>query len=163
MVRKLVAVSLVLALVAGCGGSDDDPVSPQPDQSVPEDPTADGESESSDGPELLCTNPGPTTIEPGESVQGNNEGWTNCYTLETTGGTLTFELTGLSDNLSLRVGYDDIETLQYLIGEVWDSTNDGNVDEQVVIEAAEPGIYFIAVGPGAFQNSSDYTLTVTEG
>jgi len=73
---------------------------------------------------------------------------------------VSFELSVLSNDLNLAVGYGFLVTLQYHIGEFWRPGEIGAVDEVLIIEDPKPGPYFISVGIGGSKKSSPFTLGV---
>lgn len=79
---------------------------------------------------------------------------------------VTFELTGLSENLDLYVGYPDMETVQNGGFTFWFSDNDGTADEVAIAmpgleDHVNPGSYYIEVSSPDGRGVSDFTLTVT--
>jgi hypothetical protein len=168
MSTRMIAISLVMAvIIAACGSGDDEGQATVPDDtSSPANVTTtqtEAAAASSSGP--VCENPPPTTMDFGATVAGENgaDAYTVCYQVEVSGdiGTLIIELTGLSDDLNVGVGYGDIETVQYNTGEYWSSSEFETGDESVVIDDPAAGTYFIKIGPGTSKNISPYTLTVT--
>lgn len=109
---------------------------------------------------VVCHVPEPTPIPLGESINGEVLGWDECFTVEVPAGATTFtvELTGLTDQLNLTVGYSDPETVLYNTGAFWASREDDLADESVVIENPEPGTYYINVAVGTYRNESPFTL-----
>jgi hypothetical protein len=167
MSTRMIAISMVMAvIIAACGSGDD-----EGQATVPDDPSspasvtttqADAAAAPSSG--LICEDPPPTAMDFGVAVAGENgaDAYTVCYQVEVSGdiGTLIIELTGLSDDLNVGVGYGDIETVQYNTGEYWSSSEFETGDESVVIDDPAAGTYFIKIGPGTSKNISAYTLTV---
>ncbi len=144
-----VALALLVLLLVSCG--DDD----EPDTAMTEGPTvaADGSDQQSAATApseraLNCQSPEPidialetpvnSVVEQGEP--GSRINTTVCYRLEAPSGVtqLSFHLTGLSADLALGVGYDDIRSVQFLIGDYWNSPEAGLADEAVIIEGARP-------------------------
>jgi hypothetical protein len=165
--KAFTSVSLATALLtlASCGGDTDlaetkptsqDTGTGQQDQSQ-EQETEDTEAAST----IPCDDPPPSEIALDTSVTSEVDGFDQCFQLEVPSDltSLTIEVTGLTSPLNLFVGYDDVETIQFHIGELWQSTEEDIADEFVTIENPKAGIYYINVAVGAIQNSSPFTLT----
>jgi hypothetical protein len=89
--------------------------------------------------------------------------YARCFAIEAPAGTatLTFELTGLVDDLNLAVGFGSVEAVQFPgTGPYWRSGETGVSDEIVTIEAPEAGNYYAVVSSGTYRNESPFTLTV---
>jgi hypothetical protein len=88
--------------------------------------------------------------------------WSRCYWVEVPDGleTLTFELTGLTDDLDLNVGYPYLVTMQYHTGEFWQSVESDTSDEMVVIEAPKAGTYLVRAQVHGPKVPSPFTLRV---
>jgi hypothetical protein len=114
---------------------------------------------------VVCQVPEPTPIAVGDSVEGQIDGFDQCFVVDVPpGGTrLTITLTGLSDEINLVVGYNDPDTILFRTGDVWSSSEPGTADEQVTIEGPQGGTYFVDVAVGTVRNVSPFTLTVTAG
>jgi hypothetical protein len=165
---RMIAISMVMAAtIAACGSGDGEGQATVPDDtSSPANVTTTQTEAAAPSPSgLICENPPPTAMDFGATVASENgtDAYTVCYQVEVSGGigTLTIELTGLSDDLNVGVGYGDIETVQYNTGEYWSSSEFETGDESVVIDDPAAGTYFIKIGPGTSKNVSAYTLTVT--
>mgnify|MGYP002622844430 CR=1 FL=1 len=84
-----------------------------------------------------------------------------CVNVPAGTGSVAIELSGLSADLDLYVGYGDIASVQGVDltqGETydWQSNDFGTVDERVTINNPQPGVYYIEVvsyegQPSAFQ------------
>lgn len=117
----------------------------------------------------ICEDPAPVSIEIGSSVSDEIVDpprpveYARCFTIETPAGTatLTFELTGLVDDLSLAVGFGSAEAVQTPgSAPYWRSAETGVSDKTVTIEAPEAGTYYAVVSSGTYRNESPFTLTV---
>lgn len=148
----------------GSNGSTDGSTDDEPDDGD------DDDSDVPDGVRLLCDVNAPVEVDlhsttDGEIVESDDTGdYTHCYVVEVPAGTaeLTVEISGLSGNLGLGVAYPDLDALRYQTEGYWRGPGDvGTADETAVIDAPEAGTYFIAVGPGEYQDVSTYTLTVS--
>ena len=166
------AAALVLA---SCGGDDDSAAADRESQ-----PTATTAQQSSDTtapsstaaasgePALICDDPPPAAIALGSTttdeiaIATNPSDYARCFSVEVPAGAseLTFELAGLTDDLAMLVGYDDVETVQFNIGDFWRASESGTADEVIVIEQPQAGTYYITVSSGTFRNESPFTLTV---
>lgn len=118
--------------------------------------------EEGETPALVCEDPPPAEVAFGSTTDSDLPGEARCFSVQVPEGlsSITFDLTGLTDSLNLFVGYDDIETLQYHIGEFWQSVEDGAADEIVVIENPKSGLYYVKVSPATFRNESPFTLSI---
>jgi trypsin len=69
------------------------------------------------------------------------------YCVEVPAGTggVTIDLTGMSADLDLYVGFGSIESVLGLDAWEWSSAAGGTADEQVVINQPDPGVYYIEV------------------
>jgi hypothetical protein len=136
----------------------EDAVEPEP----PPAPTS--EPEAAPGPALLCEDHTVEELGLGESIESSIDDpvWTRCFWVEIPEGlsSATFELSGVSADLTLGVGYGFVVTLQYNIAEFWRSGEAELSDEIVVIENPAPGPYFLAVGPGGLRTQAQFTLGV---
>ncbi len=178
ILTALIAAGVLL--LTACGG-DDGPGSASGDGSsedagaLTDDGSGDEGDEGDDtaapdGVRLLCDVNAPVEVDldsttDGEIVESDDPGdYTHCYVVEVPEGTgqLTVEITGLSDDLGVGVAHPDLDALRYQTGDYWRGAGEmGPVDEVVVIDGPAAGSYFIAVGPGTFQNESTYTLNIS--
>lgn len=161
----IVAAGLFLA---GCG-TGSDPSSPDAGDQVEEVQEDSVEAPSPEQPaapqsSLLCENPPPTELGLGDMFEGAIEDpiWTQCFWVEIPDGlsSVTFELSDLSADLNLSVGYGFLATLQYNMGEFWRVGESGTTDELLNLENPEPGPYFIKVGIAGPKEPSPFTLAV---
>ena len=168
-IRTITLFLVAVLVIAACGSSDADG-----DSEVPEtDAAASGtnavtsETNATAQPAsgLVCESPPPVAMEFGAAVDGENgsDAYTLCHVVEVPAGigTMTIELTGLSDDLNVGVGFGNIDTVQFNTGEYWSSSEFGTADESVVIDDPAAGTYFIKIGPGTSKNVSAYTLAVS--
>lgn len=88
-----------------------------------------------------------------------------CVFVPEGASSITFELTGMTSDLNLYIGYPDLETVQQGGFMFWFSEEQGVADEVLVIQPAfdefvEPGSYYIEVSAEDFHGSSPFTLSV---
>lgn len=152
-------LGLALLLLASCGGGDDGSAT------TTEQPTAATTTEQPAGATtapsgLICDEPPPNEMTLDSPVTSESEGADQCFWIEVPVGaaTLRVELTGLEAPLNLSVGYADVETIQYHVGDFWRSAEDGIADELLIVENPEAGIYYLVVGPGGYRDMSPFTL-----
>jgi hypothetical protein len=159
-IRRIIISVVAVFVIAACGSGDGDGEGPGTDDVAS---GTNATAEPSSG--LVCESPPPAAMEFGAAVTGQNgsDRYTVCHVVEVPAGigTMTIELTGLSDDLNVGVGFGDIETVQFNTGEYWSSSESGTADESVVIDDPAAGTYFIKIGPGTSKNTSAYTLTVS--
>jgi hypothetical protein len=102
--------------------------------------------------DLVCEDPPPTELALGSEteVEVGGAGGSRCFWVEVPGGLteLAFVLADMTADMSLYVGYGFLVSIQYHVGEFWQSVESGLTDEAVVIQDPPPGPYFIKVGPG---------------
>jgi len=157
--RHSIAISVVIAIIlASCGGGGANETSTDQGNAG-----GDQQNETSAAELVVCEQPPPTEITLGTPVAGDVPGFDQCFTVEVPDGasTLTVELTGLTAPLNLRVGYATVDTVQFHIGDFWQSSEDGTADELIVIESPQAGIYYVNVAVATVRDMSPFTLTVT--
>jgi hypothetical protein len=112
----------------------------------------------------VCEDPPPAEIALGSTTSSEVEDRTRtrCFWVEVPDGftSLTFELTGLAADLNLYIGYGFLVTVQYNMGEFWQSVEDGTADEAVAIRNPEMGPYFVKVGIAGLPEPSPFLLSV---
>jgi hypothetical protein len=152
----VVAVATAI-LLASCGGGDSEGAQGTEQPADAQQGTTTAEL----GP--ICENPPPTPMSLGTPVSGEVPGFDQCYTVEVPAGAarLTVELTGMTEPLNLRVGYGSVDTVQFHIGDFWQSSEDGTADEMIVIENPKAGTYYVNVAVATFRDMSPFTLSVT--
>lgn len=165
---KSMPVIVTVLLLAACGNKDEAPASPEADQiesseqGVATEPTQ--EPQQAPQSTLLCENPAPIELGLGETIDATIEDpiWTQCFWVEVPDGLsqVAIELSGLSADLNLEVGYGFLVTLQYNIGEFWRSGESGTANELLTIDNPTPGPYFISVGIAGPKDPSQFTLAV---
>jgi len=111
---------------------------------------------------IVCENPPPEEIGLGSTVNGEltEVARNQCFWVEVPEGldTVSFELTGLTADLDLNVGYGFLDTVQYHYREFWRSKQDGTDDKLVVIEDPPAGPYYLMVSPAGFDDFSSFAL-----
>jgi hypothetical protein len=163
---KWIPVFILFLSLSACGSPEPEPETMAEDPSTEpvvteEQATAQAEIASN----AICQNPPPDEIALGSKVEGSIEDpvWLNCYWVEVPDGldSVTFNLSGLTADLTMYAGYGFVYTLQTHTGEFYSSREDGTADEQIVVEKPKPGPYFIKVQPQGPKVSSPYALGVT--
>lgn len=162
------AFAMTLVLLASCGGDSDTAASETTERETvtteQQDPSQQQDTEDTGAVSTLpCDDPPPTEMAFETPIISQVEGFDECFRLEVPAGVASFtiELTGLTSPLNLVVGYDDVETIQYFIGELWQSREDGTADEIVTIEDPKSGTYYVNVAVGGSGNSSPFTLSAS--
>lgn len=116
-------------------------------------------------PERVCEDPQPTEVGIGEAVAGaiDDADPTVCHWVVVPEGrtSVTFTLSGLSDDLTLSVGYGYLVTVQFNIGQFVRSDEAGTADEVITVSDPGPGIWFVKVGRAGSSETGPYRLTVT--
>jgi hypothetical protein len=111
---------------------------------------------------LVCENPPPEEIGLGSTTTGEvtEVARNQCYWVEVPEGldTVSFELTGLSGDLDLNVGFGFLDTVQFHYREFWRSEQDGTDDKSVVIEDPPAGTYYLKVSNAGFDDFSPFSL-----
>jgi hypothetical protein len=171
--RSRIALTLAAALIfASCSGDAngdgplfDDNVSTD-GQDSEDGPGSDAEDSSATADEAgpMCENPPPVEIGAESSTDGEvgaGIGYAKCFAIDVESGlgSMTISLTGLSDDLGLLVGYNDVDTVQFRVGDIWSSANSGLDDESVNIDSPAAGRYYIVVSSGTSRNESAFVLT----
>jgi hypothetical protein len=166
-VYALAGAGLVLATLAcGFGGPSAEPTSaPSESKSTTapaDNPTA--EPAATEAVYRACQDPPIQEIGLGSETQSEiaDPIWDRCYWVMVPEGLdqLTFELTGLTDDLDLNVGYPYLVTMQYHTGEFWQSVESDAADEMVTIEAPKAGVYYVRAQIHGPKNPSPFTLSV---
>lgn len=170
MLKWPIQVLGIVVLLASCssGADESTTITASSDTGTTETTNAGVEpASSSEG--LICEDPAPVSVEPGSTVSDEivdpprPVDYARCFTIEAPAdtGTLTFELTGLVDDLNLAVGFGSVEAVQTPgIASYWRSGESGTSDEVVTIEAPEAGIYYAVVSSGTYRNESPFTFSV---
>jgi len=115
-------------------------------------------------PSLVCEDPPPTQVALGSSTDSSTDADVCFYVgyVPPEVDSLAFQVTGLTADLDLFVGYGFLTTLQYPgLGEYWTSKELDTTDESITINEPGPGPYFIKVGPEKGPASSPFTLAVS--
>jgi len=157
---RLIGAGLVVLAVAAAACGDDDSADEVAESATPANaPTTTGTET------VVCQVPEPTPIAVGDSVEGQIDGFDQCFVVDVPQGVtqLTITLTGLSDEINLVVGYNDPDTILFRTGDVWSSSEPGIADEQITIEGPQDGTYYIDVAVGTVRNVSPFALTVSAG
>jgi hypothetical protein len=115
------------------------------------------------GTALVCEEPPPAEIALGSTITSEIDDpiWTRCFWVEVPEGidSITIELTDLAADLNLSAGFGFLVTLQYNMGEFWQSVEGGTAEEVVFIENPEPGPYYIKVGIAGPREPTPFTLS----
>lgn len=169
--RSRIALTLAAALIlASCSGDGDGPLhddNVSTDGQDSEDGSgSDAEDSSATAGEAgpMCEDPPPVEIGAESSTDGEvgaGVGYAKCFAIDVESGlgSMTISLTGLTDDLGLLVGYNDLDTVQFRVGDIWSSANSGPDDESVNIDNPAAGRYYIVVSSGTFRNESAFVLT----
>jgi hypothetical protein len=184
--RQIFFWSLIIGalLLASCGGSEDTPTVPVEEQTAPpaatiaptpteepsgffqETPTAQ-ESLGECGPPATETTLG--TPVSGETVNDDQPPASReyfCVMIPDGLASLTFELSGMTADLNLYIGYPDLETVQEGGFDFWFTQERGTENKVVVVDRGssrlvKPGAYYIEVSAEDFSASSPFTLSVS--
>jgi len=169
---KWLFLAVALLMLTACGKSDEASVTAAPEQvestqqDTPTKPTSEPTQEPQQAPQttLRCEDALPIELPLGDTIDAEIDGsiWTQCFWVEIPEGltSATFELTGMSADLNLAVGYGFLVTVQYHMGEFWRPGEDGTADEVLVLDNPKPGPYFITVGIAGPKEPSEFTLGV---
>lgn len=178
------AVALGALLLVSCGGSEGMPTVPVDEQVAPpeatiaptpteepsgffqETPTAQ-ESLGECGPPAAEITLG--TPVSGETVNDDQPPASReyfCVMVPDGLTTLTFELSDMTADLNLYIGYPDLETVQEGGFDFWFTQERGTENKVVVVDRGssrliKPGAYYIEVSAEDFSASSPFTLTVS--
>ena len=161
----IVAAGLFLA-GCGTGSNPSSPVAGDQAEEVQEDSVEAPSPEQPAAPQssLLCENPPPTELGLGGMFEGTIDDpvWIQCFWVEIPEGlsSVTFELSDMSADLNISVGYGFLVTLLYNMGEFWRVAQSGTTDELLILENPEPGPYFIKVGIAGPKEPSPFTVAV---
>jgi hypothetical protein len=163
------AAGAALLMIMGCslGGRSAGPTSAPVGGEAPQAPadTATAKSQAQTVATGPCQDPPIQEVGMGSKTQSDvdAETWKRCYWVVAPEGldTLTFHVTGLTDNLSLYVGFGFLYTMQYHFGEFWQSIEQSTADEDVTLEAPMGGPYFIIVQVAGPKRSSPFVLSVS--
>ena len=122
--------------------------------------------EEPDGPDLVCTSPAPTEIALGSQVSGEITGNDSeaCYWLEVPEGldSLSFDLSGVSANIQLGIGYGYVWNIQYPgSGRYWFVRPGDDPAGSVTVENPDPGPYFLRVSPNRPRAATPFDLLVS--
>ncbi len=170
--KTSVILTAVVVIAAACGGgnsesTDQTAVSdaqPTTETSPGATSTTTFENPSTSEP-VVCHEPAPSEVGLGVAHQAetNQDKPTVCFWVEVPEGlaSLSFELDGLSENLSLAVGFGFARTLLYNVGEFWTSSNADTAPELIEVTDPNPGPYFIKVGPAGSGAESAFSLIVS--
>lgn len=161
----LTTIAAALLILATCGNDAVPPTDGGPTTDQGTSPTSGAPSTtSSSGPALVCETPPPAQIGLGSATTGavSEDATSACYWVAVPEGldSLSFELTGLTANLDVNVGYGFIDTVQYHYREFWRSSADDTSDEMLVIDHPAVGPYFIRVSLSGFDDFSPFELAV---
>ncbi|MEA1904036.1 MAG: hypothetical protein U9N56_10970 [Actinomycetota bacterium] len=178
--RKATALGLAALLVlAACGGGDSTATTEEPaglpattaDEPAPI-PEPAGATTTTVAVEVEeCDDPEATEFSLSEPEEGQVEAGGRMYfCVEVPGGvsSLTVTLTNMTDDLTVYVGYPDLQTVKTGGTTFWYSEEEGTADEVLVIK---PGLadhlwvgpYYIEVSAFESNGSSGFTLTVEAG
>lgn len=178
-IRGLPILVIVLFVFASsCGGDADEGAAATPGTSPTtaapgsvddtDDPPATTTSrpEESSGPQLACTDPVATEIGLGNPVTGEITGNSSeaCYWVEVPDGldSITIELSGVSANLAVNIGYGYVWNVQYPgSNRYWDVRPGDEPSASTTIESPTPGPYFLLVSPNRPNAASSFDLAVT--
>lgn len=158
---ELLAVGAIV-LLASCSGSGDAMDGPTGADAATDTDAAAG----TDGgvlSSLVCEDPPPTEIALGVPVnnQLDLEDTYRCFWIDVPAGLsdVAFELSGLSADLEMFLGYGFLVRIQYPgLGEFWAAPAAGSADETIVIANPKPGPYFVYVRPDELNAVSPFTL-----